>query len=303
MDRGADVDEVGPGQGLEAQRPGQESGHLAARDGAIGAETAVIRRVAALGDTGAGHGFDRPLEDGAVVVDEGIPGGDPPTEGPSQEGGHLRPRHRGVGAETGVVRWVAAGGDPGRRQHLDVALEQRAIVVAEAPPPVAVQALEIGDGPGDRGRPVGGMGEDSGGDPQPVAVPVDPDRDELVPAAGQDLLVGRRGPQGVEGRVAPDLHPRLVHRGQVLDGGGLTVRPPPGREVAHPVLHAVVVDLSGGSHLRRVRPQPLLDRARPGQARRRPTTVDAVDQARLRTRGGVTLRRRRRPGDHQQGDR
>src|SRR5690606_29631783 len=53
-------------------------------------------------------------------------------QGPHEERGHLLAGDRFVGAEPVVLRRVAAPGDPGRSQGVDVAFEHRALVVDEA---------------------------------------------------------------------------------------------------------------------------------------------------------------------------
>ena len=57
---------------LQTQGPCQECGHLSPGHVVAGAEPGVTRRIAALGDPGAGDLLDRGLEDGVVVVPQDV---------------------------------------------------------------------------------------------------------------------------------------------------------------------------------------------------------------------------------------
>ena len=63
----------------------------------------------------------------------GVAGGEGEGERPSEERGHLAPGDGLVGAEAGVVGWVAAAGDAGGGECLYVRFVDRPVVVDERP--------------------------------------------------------------------------------------------------------------------------------------------------------------------------
>src|SRR5690606_13009340 len=118
------------GRSAVAQRPVQERRHLSAGDVVVGAEVGVVGWVAAAGDAGCGEAVDVAFEDRVVVVVEEVAAAVVGvTQRPHQEGCHLSAGHVVVGAEVGVVGWVAAAGDAGCGEAVDVAFEDRVVVV------------------------------------------------------------------------------------------------------------------------------------------------------------------------------
>ena len=123
------VAEAHPTRRGEVEAAGDEGGHLAAGDEAVGAEPAAAT---AIRDAGGRQAVDRDRE--AVAgwhVAEAHAARRGQVEGPGQEGRHLAAGDEAIGAEEVVRRRVAAVGDPLGRDRLDRTLELRAVVVEE----------------------------------------------------------------------------------------------------------------------------------------------------------------------------
>src|SRR5690606_26716740 len=98
-----------------------EAGHLAPGDIVAGTEAVVGGWVAPAGDSGRRQGVDLGLEDRVVVVCEAVAvGGDVPVR-PGEERRHLASGDAAVRAEPVVRRRVAAFGDAGGGEGVDVA--------------------------------------------------------------------------------------------------------------------------------------------------------------------------------------
>src|SRR5690606_25204643 len=93
---------TGPGRRGEfgqAERPGDECGHLATGHVVVGAEQGVVGWVAAPGDVGLGQGVDLALEDVLIIVREPVLHGRiRQLQGADQQGGHLSPVEVAPGA-------------------------------------------------------------------------------------------------------------------------------------------------------------------------------------------------------------